>query len=229
MPEHRTAPHPEWVQMYRQGLTTTQIAATAGAAQNTVRYHLAIAAATEPSIRDDHHNATRPAPVTRITAAGMQNLNDTLALYKAEERLPSSSSSAARERALATWLLRRRQDHDQGTLSPVYGGGLQEIPGWEQRTRTSKDEARWNQRLQELTGYMAAGNDWPRHKKTDTEEERVLGMWLHIQRMKYRRNELDQDKETQLNTLLPGWRNGRTRGRRTGSPNVRRGSSAADL
>jgi len=50
---------------------------------------------------------------------------------------------------------------------------------------------------------MAAGNDWPRHKKTDTEEERVLGMWLHIQRMKYRRNELRQNKETQLNTLLP--------------------------
>jgi hypothetical protein len=45
-------------------------------------------------------------------------------------------------------------------------------------------------------------------------------MWLHIQRMKYRRNELNQNKETQLNTLLPGWRDGRTRGRRPGSPNV---------
>ena len=36
--------------------------------------------------------------------------------------------------------------------------------------------------------------------------------------MKYRRNELDQDKETQLNKLLPGWRDGRTRGRPPGSP-----------
>jgi DNA-binding CsgD family transcriptional regulator len=44
--------------MYRQGLTTTQIAATAGAGQSTVRYHLALAAA-EPSIRDDHRTATR--------------------------------------------------------------------------------------------------------------------------------------------------------------------------
>ncbi|WP_248764167.1 helicase associated domain-containing protein [Pseudarthrobacter sp. SSS035] len=209
--------------MYRQGLTTTRIAAAAGVGQNTVRYHVAIAAATEPSIRDDHRNATRPPPVTRITAEGLRNLDDTLALYKAEDRLPSSSSSAARERALATWLLRRRQDHDRGTLSPTYSDGLQEIPGWELRTRTSKDESRWNQRLQELTAYMAVGNDWPRHKKTDTEEERLLGMWLHIQRMKYRRSELDQDKETQLNTLLPGWRNGRTRGRPPGSPNLRRG------
>lgn len=220
--QNRTAPHPEWVQMYRQGLTTARIAAIAGAAQSTVRYHMAIAAATEPSIRDEHHKACHHAPVTRVTPEGLQNLNDTVALYTSEGRLPSTKSPSARERALAMWLTRRRQDHDQGTLSPTYSNGLQEIPGWEQRTRTDKDAKRWNQRLQELTGYMAASNGWPRHKKTDTEEERVLGMWLHIQRMKCRRNELDQDKETRLNTLLPGWRDGRTRGRPPGSPNVER-------
>ena len=67
---------------------------------------------------------------------------------------------------------------------------------------------------------MAAGNDWPRHKKTASEEERVLGMWLHIQRMKYRRRELDQDNEAQLNARLPTWRIGRVRRRPPGSPNV---------
>lgn len=223
MPEQkRTAPHPEWVQMYRQGLTTAQIAVTTGAAQSTVRYHLAIAAAAEPSIRGDHHNAARPTPSTRVTTEGLRNLTDTIALFKSEGRLPSSKSPSARERALATWLLRRRQDHDRGTLSPTYSDALQEIPGWAQRTRTSNDEARWTRRLYELTAYMAAGNDWPRHKKTDTEEERVLGMWLHIQRMKYRRNELDAEKETQLNTVLPRWRDGRKRGRPPGARNIRK-------
>ncbi len=223
MPERkRTAPYPEWVLMYRQGLTTTKIAATTGAAESTVRYHLAIAAAAEPSLRDDHRNAARPTRTTRITPAGLQNLQDTLALYKAEGRLPSTKSASARERSLATWLLRRRQDHDQGTLAPTYSDGLKEIPGWELRTRKDDDEARWIQRLQELTAYMAAGNDWPRHKKTGTEEERVVGMWLHIQRMKYRRDELDQDKKEHLNSLLPSWREGRTRGRPSGSPNVQR-------
>lgn len=209
--------------MYRQGLTTTQIAATAGAASNTVRYHLAIAAAAAPSIRDDHRNAARLPKTTRITPAGLQNLHDTVALYKAEGRLPSTKAPSARERALATWLANRRQDHDQGTLAPTYSDGLKQIPGWEQRTRKTNDEARWSQRLNELTAYMEAGNAWPRHKRTDTEEERVLGMWLHIQRMKYRRTELDHDKEEQLNTILPGWRDGRTRGRPPGSPNIRRG------
>jgi len=102
MPEQkRTAPHPEWVQMYRQGLTTTKIAASARVGQSTVRYHLSIAAAAEPSIRDDHRTATRRPPVTRVTAAGMQNLNDTITLYKSEGRLPSTKSPSARERALA--------------------------------------------------------------------------------------------------------------------------------
>jgi hypothetical protein len=123
--------------------------------------------------------------------------------------------------SLATWLLRRRQDHDQGTLSPAYSDGLQEIPGWEQCTRKTDDETLWNQRLRELTAYMAARSNWPRHKRTDT-EERVLGMWLHIQRMKYRRGELDKGKGTQLETLLPGCRNGRVSGRPPGSPNIQR-------
>jgi len=220
--QRRRAPHPEWVQMYRQGLTPTQIAATTGAAQSTIRYHLAIAAATEPSIRSEHRNVSSPPPSTRVTAEGLQNLNDVLALYKAEGRLPSTKSPSARERALATWLMRRRQDHDRGNLSPIYNDGLQDIPGWEQRTRKAADWALWKQRLQELTAHMADGNDWPRHKRTDTEEERVLGMWLHIQRIKYRHNKLDQDKETQLNTLVPSWRDGRTRGRPLGSPNIRK-------
>lgn len=94
--------------MYRRGLTTTQIAATTGAVQNTVRYHLAIAAGAEPSLRDDHRNAARPT-TTRVTAEGLQNLNDTIALHKAEGRLPSSKSASARERALATWLLSLRR------------------------------------------------------------------------------------------------------------------------
>jgi hypothetical protein len=209
--------------MYRRGLTTTQIAATTDAAPKTVRYHLAIAAAAEPSIRDDHRNAARTTSSTRVTAEGLQNLHDTIALYTAEARLPSTKSPSARERALATWLTRRRQDHDRGTLAPTYTNGLKQIPGWEQRTRKTNDETRWNKLLHELTAYMAAGNDWPRHKRTDTEEERALGMWLHIQRMKYRRDELAQDKETQLDALLPGWREGRTRGRPPGSRNVRRG------
>lgn len=159
-----------------------------------------------------HRTAARPPSVPRVSAAGLRNLNDTITLYKAEGRLPSAKSPSERERALAVWLLCRRQDNGCGIPSPTYQQSLQEIPGREQRTRKGDNEKRWNQRLLELGEYMTAGNDWPRHKKTASEEERVLGMWLHIQRMKYRSRELDQDKESQLNAMLPAWRIGRVRG-----------------
>lgn len=208
----RPAPHPEWVQMYRNGITTPKIAAAACVGESTVRYHLRIAAQADPSIRADHQAAaSKPA---RITPAGLQNMHDTIALYQAQGRLPSTKSPSARERAMAAWLLRRRQDHRQGTLTRAYRDGLEAIPGWERPTRKADIEAHWHERLAELTEYRTAGHDWPRHKKTDTEQERILGMWLHIQRMKHRREELSPDKEALLNARLPQWRVGRPGGRR---------------
>jgi hypothetical protein len=104
---------------------------------------------------------------------------------------------------------------EPGRPAPRLQGRPESIPGWDQQpSRKTRDEARWHQRLAELIDYMAAGNDWPRHKKTDSEQERALGVWLHIQRMKHRGRELHEEKETQLNSDLPGWRAGRVRGRR---------------
>lgn len=227
MPEQkRPAPHPEWVQMYRQGISSPKIAAAAGVAKSTVRYHLHLAAQADPSIRDEHQ-AAAGAP-SQPSGTGLRNMENLIALYKAESRLPSFKGKSPGERALAVWLQRRRQDADRGTLSPTYREGLKAIPGWDQQpSRKTRDEARWHQRLAELVDYMATGNDWPRHKKTDTDQERTLGIWLHTQRMKHRSRELDQDKESQLNTLLPGWREGRTRGRPPRSPNIQRGRIAA--
>ena len=223
MPESkRRAPHPEWVQMYRQGIPSPKIAAAAGVAKSTVRYHLHIAAQADSSIRDEHRAAAgAPGQPSR---AGLRNMEDLIAMYKTEGRLPSFKGKSPGERTLAVWLHRRQRDANRAALSPIYEEGLKAIPGWDQQLgRKAKDEARWHQRRAELMDYMAAGNDWPRHKKTDSEQERTLGIWLHSQRMKYRRDELGQDKQTQLNTNLPGWREGRTRGRTPGSPNMRWG------
>lgn len=74
----RTAPDPEWVLMYRQGIPTPKIAAVAGVAETTVRYHLAIAAKLDTRIRAEHH-AALPAALPRLTAAGRRNLEDIIA------------------------------------------------------------------------------------------------------------------------------------------------------
>ena len=122
--------------MYRQGLTTTKIAATAGVAKSTVRYHLAIAAQADPSIRDEHRNGTRH--TTAPSRAGLRNINDTIALYKAEGRLPSSNSPSARERALATWLVRRRRTTTRAPSPPSTATACRKFPAGNNATRSQR-------------------------------------------------------------------------------------------
>jgi Helicase associated domain len=205
----RTAPDPEWVLMYRQGIPASKIAAGNSVAETTVRYHLAIAARLDPRIRAEHQ-AALPVSPQRLTAAGRRNLEDIIAFYKSQGRLPTRRS--AREKTLSAWLHHRRQEAAQGTLSPVYVEALDVIPGWSRPSnKQAADEERWKQRLDEVFAYRAAGNDWPRHNKTHDQTERVLGVWLHTQRIDYRAGKLTPAKEIQLNEVIPGWRQGRIR------------------
>ncbi|WP_285240850.1 helicase associated domain-containing protein [Pseudarthrobacter sp. MEB009] len=213
-PSKRAAPDAEWVLMYRRGITTPKIAAGAAVSESTVRYHLAIAAKLDPSIRSEHR-AALPVAQQRLTLAGQRNLENIVALYLAEGRLPTKRS--AHEKALSAWLRRRRQEAAQGTLSPIYAVALDVIPGWgRSSTKQVDDEKRWKQRLVEVSAYRAAGNDWPRHNKTKDQSERVLGVWLHGQRINDRTGKLDAGKKSQLDKLIPGWRKGR-RGRNASS------------
>lgn len=196
--------------MYRAGMPSPKIAATKGMAESTVRYHLFIAVQADPEIRDEHKSAR--GKVTRQTSPGLRNLQDTVAFFRAEKRLPATGGNTARERALGSWLHRRRQAAADGTLSALYRDGLAVIPNWDtQPTRNETKAARWDQRLSELAGYTATGNDWPRHKNPSTEQERVLGVWLHVQRISRRHHKLALAREEQLNTVLPGWQEGRPR------------------
>jgi hypothetical protein len=205
----RQASNPEWVQMYRLGIPTPKIAAGARVAETTVRYHLAIAAKQDPVLRADHQAALPPA-APRVTEPGQRNMEEILAFYEAEGRLPVASRSV-RETALAGWLARRRVQAAAGALSPAYAA-LDTIPNWrDQPTKRDADAARWKQRLAEVAGYLATGNEWPRVNKTEDRDERTLGVWLHTQRIDYRAGKLTAAKEAQLNEVIPGWRQGRPR------------------
>lgn len=205
----RSAPDPEFVQLYRLGTPTSKIASWAGVAETSVRYHLQIAAKQDPRLRDEHQAALAP-PEPRTTEVGLRNLAEVLAFHNAQGRLPVGHGKTARERALASWLANRRREAGEGVLSPVYREALAVIPGWDTpSTRKAQDAERWQHRLQELQRIRAAGGEWPRHQKTDDRQERTLGVWLHQQRIDYRAGRMDPAKEEQLNRLLPGWQEGR--------------------
>lgn len=159
MTSHRKAPYGEWVEMYRCGISGRKIAEVVRAPCSTVRYHLKLAVAANPRIREEHKASFKT--VGKVTSAGLDNLNAVVALFKSEGRLPSFKAPDPRERALSSWLLRRQQDNDAGTLAPEYRAGLTAIPGWEQRTRELKDETQWESRFSALVAHCAAVTTGP--------------------------------------------------------------------
>ncbi|HEY3573453.1 MAG TPA: helicase associated domain-containing protein [Arthrobacter sp.] len=109
----------------------------------------------------------------------------------------------------------RLEEARDGTLATAYRDGLAALSGWQTSTRAQADSAWWEERLSALVTYRAAGNDWPRHKSFVEGLEHELGVWLHYQRAKLHRGELDQAKFLALDQALPGWREGRRRGRKS--------------
>lgn len=213
----RRAPYWEWVEMYRRGIEPARIAEVCGAAASTVRYHLQIAAKKEPALRGQHAAA---APVRVPSDTALQRMHDVVSFYHTEGRLPAVHSASSGEQALGSWLYRRRRELETGTLSPVLREGLSVIPGWDKATRKVEDKARWQRRLREVEAFRKAGGALPRHQKTDDPLERTLGVWLHGQRINDNQGKLAPEKKSQLDHILPGWREGRPRtgGRRRSQP-----------
>ncbi|TLM80778.1 helicase associated domain-containing protein [Pseudarthrobacter sp. NamE5] len=209
----RAAPHPEWVDMYRRGIRPSRIAVLDSAPVTTVRYHLQVAKKIEPGLEAEHA-AALPEKAPGPSEAALQRMQDLVSFYRTEGRLPLAHAKSPQEQTLSSWLYLRRRDSAQGTLSPAFRDGLDVIPGWDQASpKKTEDEARWQKRFQQVKDLRAAGCDWPRHQKTPDTAERVLGVWLHGQRINYNQGKLAPEKEVLLDEHLPGWREGR---RRTG-------------
>ncbi|MDE8670577.1 helicase associated domain-containing protein [Pseudarthrobacter sp. H3Y2-7] len=99
----------------------------------------------------------------------------------------------------------------QAPSPPPTGKRVSVIPGLEVVANQKADnEAHWDRRIAELVEYRSAGNYWPAIQGFATEEERVLGVWLHVQRISARDGTLTKVRESTLNKLLPGWRNCRS-------------------
>jgi hypothetical protein len=209
----RRAPDAEWVLMYRLGLSRPRIAALVRAQPAAVGYHLVIARREDPGLEAEHQAAAGAAPVPHPAPTDLARMDELIAWVKTERRLPRDRSGQRSERSMARWLSGRRREAAEGTLDPAYRDGLAQVPGWLGNRREAEDEARWHHRLAQLVDFRHEGNDWPRHKEFDSEREHTLGVWIHTQRYKNRRGELDPVKVKLLDSAVPGWHTGRTRGR----------------
>jgi hypothetical protein len=209
----RRAPDAEWVLMYRLGLSRQRIAALVRVPPAAVGYHLVIARRQDPGLEPEHQAAAGAVPVPRPSPTDLARMEEVIAWVSEEGRLPDGRSGDRGERSMARWLSARRREAAEGTVAPAYRDGLAQVTGWVENRRRVEDEARWHERLAELVDFRREGNDWPRHHDYDSEREHTLGVWIHAQRYKSRRGELDLLKVKLLGDAAPGWQTGRTRGR----------------
>jgi hypothetical protein len=197
--------------MYRLGLSRNRIADLVGAEPATVGYHLVIARRRDPELEAAHLAAA--ATGRSPSLASLARMDEIIAWISAEHRFPRDRSEDKGEQSMARWLSDRRREAAGGTLHPAYRDSLAGMSGWAENPRAAADDARWHARLAQLADFRAGGNDWPRHRNYASDLEHTLGVWVHAQRQKRRRGELDPAKINLLDDTVPGWQAGRTRGR----------------
>ncbi|MGO4806549.1 helicase associated domain-containing protein [Arthrobacter sp. 2MCAF15] len=207
----RRAPDAEWVLMFRLGLSRKRIAELVRVHPAVVGYHLVIARRRDLELEAAHQAAA--GAITGRSPRSLARMEEVIAWIAAESRLPRGHSENRGERSMARWLSERRREAAEGTLDPAYRDGLARVPEWADNHRAAADEARWHHRLAQLVDFRHEGHDWPRHHDYDSEREHTLGVWIHQQRYKRRRGDLDPARIRLLDESVPGWQAGRTRGR----------------
>ncbi|MBT2552702.1 helicase associated domain-containing protein [Arthrobacter sp. ISL-5] len=206
--KRRTAtPHPEWVLMYRKGLSRKKIAELTRNDVATVSHYISVAKTADPALHAEHAAAAKGSAARAVP--GLKRMHQVVAMVEATGRYPSRNAEDRAERELAQWLRRRRRDAEAGILNPVIREGLAALPDWQRKPREAAGQQKWQDRFRELVAYRAAGHPWPRATPTVTGKEHELGVWLRGQRYKYKHGQLQPARAQALDTALPGWITGR--------------------
>lgn len=201
---HDAAPNEEWVLMYRKGLSGYRIAELVGRPENTITYHLRIAKASDPTLQSEH-DAARPQ-----IQAGKDILENLVRYVQDHGEFPTSKASDPGIRKIGYWIERRRFEASNGIPNDEFHPRLDEaLPGWREPQKRLKEDVNWSRKFESLVSYLAAGNDWPRNRTGESEEERAHGRWLGTQRHLRSKGELDPDRHQRLDDTLPGWVEGR--------------------
>ncbi|TSE17379.1 hypothetical protein B1A87_017860 [Arthrobacter sp. KBS0703] len=133
-------PNPEWVRMYRRGLSRGQISDQTGAPISTVGYHLTAARTADPALREEHFAAANGDPA-RATRRSVERMNELVGMVRQTGRYPATNAPDASERNLAAWLRRRRRDAAAGSLTRIIDDGLSVLPDWKTPKRAGRSDA----------------------------------------------------------------------------------------
>jgi Helicase associated domain len=199
--------HPEWDEMYRRGLPFGLIAKLCKAPRNTVDLHLQRQALLYPQLLEEHeHN--RPPRLMKyqpVPKAWLERFQALEAFIRDHGRMPMTRGPEPGENALAGWLVAQRSQFRHGRISAEMLELLGTIKAWDVPARTTADRLRWQQRLADLQVFLDRERRWPRSRGYKSDEEHILGVWLHIQKRKHRYGDLPPAYAQALTDAAPGW------------------------
>ncbi|CAH0232489.1 hypothetical protein SRABI26_02684 [Arthrobacter sp. Bi26] len=191
--------------MYRKGLTVGRIAAVCGALPQTVGSHIRTQRAAAPEMAAEHL-ANRPTKRPRPPGAAWRLSLEALAKFRESAgRYPTSHNRDPVNRRLANWLSIQRRAARAGRLDDERLRLLAVLPGWDVDQRSTEEAERWRNRLEELRMFKASEGRWPQFRRPVGEDERVLGVWLHSQRLAFGGGRLDAEALRLLDVTIPGW------------------------
>lgn len=191
--------------MYRQGLTVRQIAELCSVVQGTVDRHIRLQKQRDPSLYAEHEKNVPPVKSRPISAIWLANLEAMKQFHEHHGLYPTSKNPDQDARRLARWLTNQRARLDAGRLSQEKQERMAALPGWEDSQRQRIDAERWERRLEEVRVFRAEHLRWPRHRKSGSEHERVLGVWLHSRRQEAINGRMNEHHRTTLDAMSPEW------------------------
>lgn len=192
--------------MYAAGLTVREIARWCHQHDNTVRLHLQVRKKYWPDFQEMHEKALAARGSGLPTTGWRRRYEEAMEFLAHYGRLPDPSNSA-RERSLAAWITVQRLAARRGDLSASKLVLMGVLTGWDQSRHQLRLDARWRQRLTEVSNFVATHNRVPRWRNHHSENERVLGVWLHGQHQARAEGTIHAWRLDALNTaLFPGWK-----------------------
>lgn len=190
--------------MFAAGITVLEIAQHCKVKAPTVRWHLHAREKYQPGLRAQHLQAlaARPKPLTH--GSWLQRFEQLAKHLSETGQFPLRDESDGRN--LADWLTAQRKHERAGKLSPPQINALNMLGDWRTTNLARDRDALWQRRFKELKTYQQMNLGMPRWRNHSSEEERVLGVWLHTQYRKRLAGKLEPDRERMLDSAFPGWK-----------------------
>lgn len=190
--------------MYLAGLTAREIADRCHQNIATVHLHLRVREKYAPGFHAAHAAALASRDPDRPSIKWRQRLQQALEFQATHDRLPRSGENSV-EQSLYKWIADQRGAYRKGQMSVAKIVLLDDLRDWTDDTKQLKLDEKWRVQLAQLSDFVAATGRLPRYKKYSSEQERVLGVWLHTQHQRRAEDRLLPWRKAALDAAFPRW------------------------